>query len=573
MKTSQYLLANLKEMPTEAQLISHQLMLRAGMIRKLASGIYTWLPTGLRVLRKIEAIVRSEMNRSGCLEILMPSVQPAELWQESQRWEMYGKELLRFQDRHERHFAYGPTHEEVISDLARYELKSYKQVPLNLYQIQTKFRDEIRPRFGVMRAREFVMKDAYSFDVDKAGLEKSYATMYNTYLRIFDRLGLQYRVVEADTGSIGGNSSHEFQVLANSGEDILAISDGSDYAANIEKATYYSTHTPRPAASKPLEKVLTPGQRTIHDVCEFLQLPAAQSVKVLIVNGHNEELVALVLRGDHELNDIKAAKHHLIAEPFSFAEPSIVEKALGCQTGYIGTIGLKALGIPVIVDQDAALLADFCCGANENGHHYVNVNWGRDCPEPEDVADLRKVVAGDRSPDGKGHLQLTRGIEVGHIFQLGNKYSKSLNITILDEDNRAIIPEMGCYGIGISRIVAAAIEQNHDDHGIIWPEAIAPFQVTLIPMNYHKSHRVREMSDDLYQQLTDLGYEVLLDDRKERPGVLFATADLLGIPHRVLISERGIDAGTVEYKARSDSDNQVINSAELLTFLKTTIKN
>lgn len=565
MKTSNYLLSTLKEVPSDAELISHQLMLRAGMIRKLASGLYSWLPLGLRVLQNVERIVREEMDRSGALEVLMPSVQPAELWQESGRWEQYGPELLRLTDRHQRDFCYGPTHEEVITAIVRDELKSYKQLPLNLYQIQTKFRDEIRPRFGVMRAREFIMKDSYSFDIDPAGMQVAYDKMYGAYTSIFTRLGLSFRAVEADNGSIGGSSSHEFQVLADAGEDLIAYSDGSDYAANIEKATTLF-NTKRPAASVTLEKVSTPTQRTIKAVCEFLNLPEQQSVKVLLVNGHNDELVALVLRGDHTLNEIKAQHHHLIAEPFSFADPEVIEKALGCPTGFIGPVGLKALGIPMIVDHAAAALADFCCGANEQGMHYINANWDRDCAVGE-VADLRNVVAGDLSPDGKGQLKLARGIEVGHIFQLGRKYSNTMHATVLDENGQAIELFMGCYGIGVTRVIAAAVEQNYDDRGIIWPDAMAPFQVIIVPMNYHKSHRVREACEKLYDELLAMGLTVLLDDRKERPGVLFADADLIGMPHRIVVGEKGFDNGTVEYKHRRDADNQELPVANIVKFI------
>ncbi len=570
MKTSNYLLATLKETPTDAELISHQLMLRSGMIRKLASGLYSWLPLGLRVLQNVERIVREEMDRFGAIEMLMPSIQPAELWQESGRWEQYGPELLRINDRHGREFCYGPTHEEVITDIIRDELKSYKQLPLNLYQIQTKFRDETRPRFGVMRSREFIMKDAYSFDIDDAGMEASYQKMYQAYTAIFTRLGLTFRAVEADNGSIGGSSSHEFQVLADAGEDLIAYSDTSDYAANIEKATTLFNNK-RPAASAVLEKIATPTQRTITEVCEFLQLPESQSIKVLLVNGHNDELVALVLRGDHEVNTIKAQHHHLIAEPFSLADPAVVEKAIGCATGFIGPIGLHTLGIPMIVDHSAATLGDFCCGANETGMHYLHANWDRDCQLTE-VADLRNVVEGDASPDGQGQLKVTRGIEVGHIFQLGEKYSDTMNATVLNEQGKAVKLLMGCYGIGVSRVVAAAIEQNHDDRGIVWPDAMAPFQVVIVPMNYHKSHRVREASEKLYTELQAAGLTVLLDDRKERPGVLFANADLIGIPHRIVVGDKGLDTATVEYKQRLQADNQEQALDSIVEFIKLQIK-
>lgn len=571
MKASQYLLATLKETPSDAELISHQLMLRAGMIRKLASGLYTWLPLGLKVLRNVERIIREEMNSAGALETLMPTVQPAELWQESGRWEQYGPELLRLSDRHKRDFCYGPTHEEVITDIVRNEVNSYKQLPLNLYQIQFKFRDEIRPRFGVMRAREFIMKDSYSFDIDEAGMRVAYQKMYDAYTRIFTRLGVTFRAVEADTGSIGGNFSHEFQVLANSGEDLIAYSDGSDYAANVEKATTIFDEK-RPPATAELKKVSTPTQRTIKDVCEFLNLPEDKSVKVLLVNGQHNELVALVLRGDHTLNQIKAQNHHLIAEPFAMADPAVIEKALGCPTGFIGPVGLKELGVPMIVDHAAAALADFCCGANEQGFHYVNANWDRDCMLAE-VADLRNVVEGDRSPDGKGHLKLTRGIEVGHVFQLGRKYTEAMNTTVLNEQGQAVTLLMGCYGIGVTRVVAATIEQNHDDRGIIWPDAMAPFHVVIVPMNYHKSHRVREAAEKLYNDLESAGISVLLDDRKERPGVLFADADLIGIPHRIVVGDKGLDNGTVEYKHRRDAENVEKPLATIVDFIHKNIVN
>lgn len=565
MKASKYLLPLLKETPADAELISHQLMLRAGMIRKLASGLYSWLPLGLRVLKNIENIVRIEMNRSGALELLMPSVQPAELWQESGRWKFYGPELLRLRDRHDRDFCYGPTHEEVITDIVRNELKSYKQLPLNLYQIQTKFRDEIRPRFGVMRAREFIMKDAYSFDIDAEGMRATYQTMYDTYHRIFTRLGLKFRAVEADTGSIGGSSSHEFQVLAAAGEDVIAYSDSSSYAANIEKASSLFSEHALTESKAELKKVATPTQRTIKDVCEFLNLPQEKSVKVLLVNGKHDELVALVLRGDHELNTIKAEQHGLIASPLTWADEDLIVKTLGCRTGFIGPIGLHALGVPMIVDQAASVLSDFCCGANEEGQHYINANWSRDCALAE-VADLRNVVEGDLSPDGQGHLKLTRGIEVGHIFQLGQKYSQSLNAKVLDEAGQAVTLFMGCYGIGVSRIVAAAIEQNHDARGIIWPDAMAPFQIVIVPMNYHKSHRIREACDKLYADLETAGLSVLLDDRKERPGVLFATADLIGIPNRIVIGEQGLNRGIVEYKHRRDETQQELALTRVINF-------
>ena len=551
MRTSQFLLATQKETPADAEIISHQLMLRAGMIRKLAAGLYTWLPMGLRVLRKVESIVREEMDRAGAQEMLMPAIQPAELWQESGRWQQYGDELLRLKDRHQREFCFGPTHEEVITDLCRRELRSYKQLPANFYQIQTKFRDETRPRFGVMRAREFLMKDAYSFHSNAASLQETYDIMFKAYSHIFTRLGLNFRPVQADSGSIGGNASHEFHVLAESGEDAIAFSSESDYAANVELAEAVTPIDERPAASTEMASVDTPNQHSIEEVSSFLNISAAQTVKTLLVNGENEKgeiegVIALVLRGDHELNDIKAEKLAGAAAPFTFADESAIKGAADCDAGSIGPIGLS---VPMYVDRAAAHLADFVCGANENGKHLTGVNWGRDLPEPN-VVDIRNVVEGDPSPDGKGTLSIKRGVEVGHIFQLGQKYSKAMGATVLDEQGKAVVVTMGCYGIGISRIVAAAIEQNHDDSGIIWPAAIAPFQVALLPMNMHKSQRVRDAVDKLYNELTSAGLEVILDDRKERPGVMFADMELIGIPHRLVLGERGLDAGNIEYKSR-----------------------
>ena len=547
MLTSQFLLATVKETPADAELVSHQLMLRAGLIRKLASGLYTWLPMGLRVLKKVEAIVRDEMNRAGALEILMPAVQPAELWIESDRWEKYGNELLKIKDRHERDFCFGPTHEEVVTHLMRNELNSYKQLPINVYQIQTKFRDEIRPRFGVMRAREFMMKDAYSFHADSESLKETYQIMYDAYFAIFTRLGLQFRAVLADTGQIGGAFSHEFQVLAQSGEDLIAYSDASDYAANIEKAESGSG-SGSGSGSAALEKIATPGLKTIQALADKLHIAPEKGVKTLIVHGTENRLIALIIRGDHELNPIKAEKLSQVAKPLTMADPQEIKAALGCGIGSLGPVNLS---IPFIVDRDAATLSDFACGANEDDFHFINVNWGRDAT-CDHVVDLRMVVEGDDSPDGKGKLKLARGIEVGHIFQLGDKYSQSMNLTVLTEAGKALHPQMGCYGIGVSRIVAACIEQNHDDQGIIWPDAMAPFQIVIIPMQMHKSYRVRELAMKLYEELKSLGYEVLLDDRKERPGVMFADMDLIGIPHRIVIGERGIDAGIVEYKYRAD---------------------
>jgi prolyl-tRNA synthetase len=568
MRVSRFLLATLKETPSDAEVISHQLMLRAGMIRKLASGLYTWLPLGLRVLRKVEAVVREEMNRAGAQEVLMPAVQPAELWQESNRWDQMGAEMLRLKDRHEREFCFGPTHEEVITDLCRNELRSYKQLPANFYQIQTKFRDERRPRFGVMRAREFLMKDAYSFHTDEASLKETYRVMYETYTRIFTRLGLDFRAVLADTGAIGGSGSHEFHVLAESGEDAIAFSTESDYAANVEKAEALPPQGERPAASAEMAVVDTPEQRSIEEVSGFLGITAKQMVKTLVVHGADAEgelegVVALVLRGDHELNEIKAEKLPQVFSPLTMASDEEIRAAIGCNPGFIGPVDI---GIPLIVDREAAQLADLVCGANENDKHLTGVNWGRDLSVPE-VADLRNVVEGDPSPDGKGALTIKRGIEVGHIFQLGSKYSEAMKATVLDENGKAVVMTMGCYGIGVSRVVAAAIEQNHDDKGIIWPGAIAPFQIALLPMNMHKSEVVRETAEQLYADLTAAGYDVLIDDRNERAGVMFADMELIGIPHRVVIGDRGLKSGTVEYKGRRDAENQDVPLAQLLSFL------
>lgn len=553
MRASNLLISTLKETPADAEIVSHQLMLRAGLIRRLASGLYTWLPMGLKILRKTEAIIREEMNNSGAQEVLMPSVQPAELWQESQRWDKYGPELLRLVDRHQREFCYGPTHEEVITDLVRQEIRSYKQLPVNFYQIQTKFRDEIRPRFGLMRAREFLMKDAYSFHLDQASLQKTYDDMYDTYSRIFSRIGLNFRAVQADTGSIGGNASHEFHVLASSGEDAIAFSDSSDYAANVELAEALPPAGERPAASQDLRCVDTPQKHTIDEVSDFLKIPASQCLKTLLVEGAEENsVVALVLRGDHDLNEIKAEKHPLVASPLTFATPEKVREVCGANIGSVGPIGLD---IPVLVDHAAAFVSDFVCGANEDEKHLTGVNWGRDLPEPE-TADLRNVVAGDPSPDGQGKLEIARGIEVGHIFQLGDNYSSKMNAVVLTESGKSQVMTMGCYGIGVSRVVAAAIEQNHDDRGIIWPEAIAPFQIVLVPVNAHKSVRVKEKAEEIYQQLLDAGFDVLLDDRGLRPGVAFADMELIGIPHRLILGERGLDNGQIEYKNRRTSEGE-----------------
>lgn len=567
MKTSQYLLSTQREDPSEAELISHKLMLRAGMIRKIASGMYTWLPTGLRVLRKVETIVREEMNRAGAVEVLMPGVQPADLWEESGRWDQFGPELLRFKDRHNRDFCLGPTHEEIITHLVRDELNSYKQLPMNLYQIQTKFRDEVRPRFGVMRAREFLMKDAYSFHLDMESLDKTYQDMHQAYCNIFERMNLDYRPVIADTGSIGGSTSHEFHVLAESGEDSIAFSTESDYAANVEKAESLAPTNERPAPSSSLERVETPDCKTIDDVSTFLKVDTKQTVKTLLVEGSTEEqpIICLVLRGDHTLNGLKAEKHELIASPLTFIESiETIQKATGATPGSLGPVKLE---LPVIADRDAAILADFICGANEDGYHFTGVNWERDASFNE-VFDLREVVAGDQSPDGKGELEIKRGIEVGHIFQLGTKYSEAMNATVLDQNGKALTMAMGCYGVGVSRIVAAAIEQNHDDYGIIWPEAIAPFQLAIVPMNMHKSEAVQAKAEELYDTFTKLGLEVLFDDRKERAGVMFSDMELIGVPHRIVISERGLGNNSIEYKARSGGDKQDIAIEEIETFIK-----
>ncbi len=565
MRASRFLFATLRETPNDAEVISHQLMLRAGMIRKLASGLYTWLPMGVRVLNKVEAIVREEMDRAGSLQVLMPVTQPASLWEESGRYVQYGPELLRFKDRHANDFVLGPTHEEVITDLARNELKSYKQLPANFYQVQTKFRDEIRPRFGVMRSREFIMKDAYSFHADQASLQETYDNMYEAYCKIFTRLGLNFRPVQADTGSIGGSGSHEFHVLASSGEDDIAFSTESDYAANVEMAEAVLTGE-RAAPAKALEILDTPNQKTIEDVSAFLKTDPAQSVKALLVQGVAEEgkiapIVALFLRGDHQLNEIKAEKHPLIAAPLAFAtEAQLAE--LGLTAGFCGPQGLAEKGITVIADRAASVLSDFVAGANEVDKHAVGVNWERDAKFTE-VFDLRNVVEGDPSPDGKGTLQIKRGIEVGHIFQLGKKYSEALGCKVLGEDGKPMVVTMGCYGIGVTRVVASAIEQNFDEKGIIWPANIAPFEVAIVPMNAHKSPKTLEAAEALYAELSAAGYDVLLDDRNERPGVKFSDLELTGIPHRIVIGEKGLDAGTFEYKGRRDAESVNLSKEEL----------
>ena len=568
MRASRYLIATQKETPADAEIISHQLMLRAGMIRKLAAGLYTWLPMGLRTLRKVERIVREEMDKSGAQEVLMPAVQPAELWEESGRWTQYGGELLRMKDRHGRDFCFGPTHEEVITDLIRNEISSYKELPANFYQVQTKFRDERRPRFGVMRAREFLMKDAYSFHLNAESLNETYELMHRTYCAIFDRFGLDYRAVQADSGAIGGSASHEFHVLASSGEDDIVFSTGSDYAANIEKAEAVAPSGTRPAPAEEMKEVATPDQKTIEAVSQLLGIDATRTVKTLLVKAEADEdgnfgLVALVLRGDHTLNEIKAENLAGVAEPLTMATDEEIEQAVGCKPGSIGPVNLN---VPVIVDRSAAHLADFVCGANREGFHLTGVNWERDAAL-ERVEDLRNVVEGDPSPDGKGTLEIRRGIEVGHIFKLGNKYSTAMNATVLDENGKTVIMDMGCYGLGVSRVVAAAIEQNHDENGIIWPDAIAPFQVAIVTLNAHKSPTVAEAGEKLYEQLRQAGYDVLLDDRKERPGVKFADMELIGIPPRFVVSERGLAAGTLEYKGRKDAEKQDVPVAEALPFL------
>jgi prolyl-tRNA synthetase len=564
MRLSQYPINTLKEVPSDAEVVSHQLMLRTGMIRRLAAGLYVWLPMGLRVLRKVERIIREEMDRSGALELCMPTLQPAELWKESGRWTKYGPELLRFKDRHDRDFLYGPTHEEVITDIARRELRSYKQLPVNFYQIQFKFRDEIRPRFGVMRSREFLMKDAYSFHTDEASLAEGYRLMYEAYTRIFTRMGLKFRAVQADGGSIGGDTSQEFHVLADSGEDAIAFSDADDYAANLEMAATLPAAGERAPASQPLTKVSTPNARSIADLTALLQVSAAQCVKTLLVDGSENDVVALVIRGDHELNAVKSQKLPGVANPLRMAGPERVRGATGTEPGFIGPIGFKG---KIYVDHAAAHLADFVCGANEKDLHFTGVNWGRDLPESRSV-DIRNAQAGDPSPSGRGSLQIARGIEVGHIFQLGQLYSKSMNATVLDEQGKALTMFMGCYGIGVTRVVAAAIEQNHDANGVVWSDALAPFQVVLVPINYQKSTRVQETADALYRDFTAAGIDVLLDDRDARPGVKFADSELLGIPHRIVIGERGLAAGNLEYRHRRDTEATEIPATDPVAFIR-----
>ena len=564
MRTSQFPLNTVKETPADAEIASHQLMIRAGLIRKLAAGLYSWLPLGLRVLRKVEKITREEMEKAGALEVLMPALQPAELWQETGRWEQYGPELARLKDRHDRDFCLGPTHEEIITDLARNEIKSYKQLPITYYQVQTKFRDEIRPRFGVMRSREFIMKDAYSFHLDQDSLQETYDVMYAAYTNIFNQFGLKFRAVVADSGSIGGAVSHEFHVLADSGEDAIAFSTASDYAANVEKAEALMPIGSRPPAMLEMQVIDTPNQHSIEDVSQFLTVSGAQCLKTLIVKGE-EGLVALLLRGDHELNKIKAEKIEGVASPLEFAAEEDVLRSCHCKPGSIGPFGLT---ISIIADRSVMLMSDFVCGANEDGKHFQGVNWERDLPIPEHVVDIRTVVEGDPSPDGNGEITLARGIEVGHIFQLGTKYSASMKAGVINEGGKNQIMLMGCYGIGISRVVAAAIEQNHDDKGIIWPSNLAPFQVALCPMNMHKSERLKVAAEQLYQDLQAAGFEVLFDDRKVRAGFMFSDMELIGVPHCIIVGDRGLDAGTVEYKSRIAKENEEILLVDIVAFLK-----
>jgi len=565
MRTSQFFISTLKEAPSEAELLSHKLMLRAGLIKKLGSGLYTWMPLGLRVLRRVEHIVREEMNRAGAVELLMPAVQPAELWQETGRWDEFGPQMLKIKDRHERDFCFGPTHEEVITDIARKEIRSYRQLPLNFYQIQTKFRDEIRPRFGVMRAREFVMKDAYSFHVNYQDLEREYRNMYDAYSRIFSRLGLKYRAVAADTGAIGGTGSHEFHVLADSGEDAIAYSPASDYAANVELAEAMPPAQPRSVATRKMQKVPTPGKTTCEDVTALLKLPLSQSVKALAVMSE-DKMFMLLVRGDHQLNEVKAAKLPGLRS-LRFATDKEIEARIGCRPGYIGPVGLR-VDIMVIADRSVAVMGDFVCGANEPGFHLTGVNFGRDLPEPSLVSDIRNAIAGDPSPDGKGSLEICRGIEVGHIFQLRTKYSEAMKANFLDEGGKPQVPEMGCYGIGVSRIVAAAIEQGNDEKGIIWPLPMAPFQIAIAPIGYRKNAEVKKVADALHDELQAAGIDVLLDDRDERPGVMFADLELIGVPHRVTVGERSLKDGNTEYQGRTDKSAATIELRKVAGHLK-----
>ena len=564
MKVSHFPISTLRDTPADAEVISHQLMLKAGMIKRIASGLYTWSPLGLLVLRKVEKVVREEMNRAGALEVLMPCVQPSELWKESKRWEEYGPELLRFKDRGEREFCFGPTHEEIITDYVRNELTSYKQLPINYYQIQTKFRDEVRPRFGVMRSREFIMKDAYSFHLDQESLQATYDKMYTAYQKVFTRLGLNFRPVEADNGSIGGNASHEFHVLASSGEDDIAFSDTSDYAANIEKAATLPSSETRAEPSEVMEIFETPNLKTIDALAQAMNIPATQQIKILLVNGEDDTTVALLVRGDHSLNEIKAEKIEGISAPLTFASEETIVSLTGSKPGSLGPVGMD---LRIIADYATAPLADFVCGANKEGHHLKGVNWVRDLPEPE-FMDIRNIVAGDPSPDGQGHIEIRRGIEVGHIFQLGSKYSESMNAKVLNENGKSQLLTMGCYGIGISRIVASCIEQNNDEKGIIWPTAMAPYQIAIAPLNYHKSEEVKQTADKLYESLLEAGHDVLLDDRNIRPGAMFADLELIGIPHRIVISDRGLKNQELEYKSRTAEDAELISLSDAATFIE-----
>ena len=570
MRVSQFFLSTTKEAPSEAELVSHKLMLRAGLIRRLGSGLYTWMPLGLRALRRVEAVVREEMNRAGAIELLMPAVQPAELWEETGRWAVFGPQMLKIKDRHQRDFCFGPTHEEVITDVARREIRSYRQLPLNFYQIQMKFRDEIRPRFGVMRAREFLMKDAYSFHASRDSLAATYQTMYDAYTRIFSRLGLSFRAVAADTGAIGGSASHEFHVLADSGEDLIAYCPDSDYAANVELAEAVAPSAPRAAPLEALREVETPKQTTCEDVAALLGIPLARTVKLVAVVA-GEQMVVLLLRGDHMLNEVKLGKLPSMVE-FRLANEAEIRAAFDCPPGFLGPVGIDRNRIRVIADRTVAAMSDFVCGANKPKLHLAGVNFGRDLKEPELVADIRNVVDGDPSPDGMGSLALCRGIEVGHVFQLGNKYSQAMNATYLDESGKAQALEMGCYGIGVSRIVAAAIEQNHDDKGIIWPPAMAPFLLDIVAIGYAKSEMVRQAADSLYSELSRAGFDVMLDDRDERPGVMFADAELIGIPHRVTVGERGLKEGVIEYQSRRGGEAQKIALSDANEFLTKLLK-
>ncbi len=568
MKVSQFPISTLRDTPANAEVISHQLMLKAGMIKPIASGLYTWAPLGLKVLRKVENVVREEMNRAGGVEVLMPCVQPGELWKESGRWVEYGPELLRFNDRGDREFCFGPTHEEIITDYVRNEITSYKQLPINFYQIQTKFRDEVRPRFGVMRSREFIMKDAYSFHQNQESLQATYDAMYDAYQKIFTRLGLNFRAVEADNGSIGGNASHEFHVLASSGEDDIAFSDSGNYAANIEKAATLPSTTTRAEPTQTMEEFATPGLRTIDALATAMNIPATQQIKILLVEGDNDKTVALLVRGDHSLNEIKAEKIDGIKAPLTFATEETIISLTGSKPGSLGPVNLN---LRIIADYATETLSDFVCGANKEGHHLKGVNWLRDLPEPE-FQDIRNVVAGDPSPDGDGKLEIRRGIEVGHIFQLGTKYSETMNAKVLDENGKSQLMTMGCYGVGISRIVASCIEQNSDDKGIVWPAAMAPFQIAIAPLNYHKSEEVKQAADDLYQSLMEAGYEVLLDDRNIRPGAMFADLELIGIPHRVVISDRGLKNQQFEYKSRTAEEAELLEIDGALDYINEQLK-